>query len=70
MLNDSLAGVLLPVSCRMVVLMLLPQKGDLPDIKCWRSVLLLCSDYKLLSKALANRLCRVIDQVIHPDQTF
>lgn len=35
-----------------------------------RPVSLLCNDYKLLSKALANRLCRVIDQVIHPDQTY
>lgn len=69
-LNDSLAGGLLPVSCRRAVLTLLPKKGDLTDIKCWRPVSLLCSDYKLLSKALANRLCRVIDQVIHPDQTY
>lgn len=48
-LNDSLAGGLLPVRCRRAVLMLLPKKGDLTDVKCWRPVSLLCSDYKLLS---------------------
>jgi len=69
-LNDSLAGGLLQLSCRRAVLTLLPKKGDLTDIKCWRPVSLLCSDYKLLSKVLAYRLTEVIDQVIHPDQTY
>ncbi|XP_053083736.1 uncharacterized protein LOC128317158 [Pangasianodon hypophthalmus] len=69
-LNDSLAGGLLPLSCRRAVLTLLPKKGDLTDIKCWRPVSLLCSDYKLLSKVLANRLAEVMDKVIHPDQTY
>ncbi len=69
-LNDSLARGLLPLSCRRAVLTLLPKKGDLTDIKCWRPVSLLCSDYKLLSKVLANRLAEVMDQVIHPDQTY
>ncbi len=31
---------------------------------------LLCSDYKLLSKTLANRIAGVMDGVIHPDQTY
>lgn len=31
---------------------------------------LLCSDYKLLSKVLAKRLGEVLEQVIHPDQTY
>jgi len=51
-------------------LTLLPKKGDLEDIKCWRPVSLLCSDYKLLSKVLANRLANVMDSVVHPDQTY
>ncbi len=55
-LNESLAEGRLPLSCRRAVLTLLPKKGDLTDIKCWRPVSLLCSDYKLLSKALTNRL--------------
>jgi len=48
-LNESLAEGQLPLSCRRAVLTLLPKKGDLADIKCWRPVSLLCSDYKLLS---------------------
>ncbi|KAL0160802.1 hypothetical protein M9458_044527, partial [Cirrhinus mrigala] len=49
-LNESLAEGQLPLSCRRAVLTLLPKKGDLTDIKRWRPVSLLCSDYKLLSK--------------------
>lgn len=69
-LNESLAKGQLPLSCRRAVLTLLPKKGDLTDIKCWRPVSLLCSDYKLLSKVLANRLAGVMNYVIHPDQTY
>lgn len=69
-LNESLAEGQLPLSCRRAVLTLLPKKGDLTDIKCWRPVSLLCSDYKLLSKTLANRLAGAMDGVIHPDQTY
>ncbi|KAI3375585.1 hypothetical protein L3Q82_003901 [Scortum barcoo] len=52
------------------VLTLLPKKGNLQDIKNWRPVSLLCVDYKLLSKALANRLRGAMEQVIHRDQTY
>lgn len=69
-LNDSLARGLLPISCHRAVLGLLPKKGDLTDIRCWRPVSLLCGDYKLLSKVLASRLAEVMDQVIHPDHTY
>ncbi len=31
---------------------------------------LLCSDFKILSKTLANRLRNVMGQVIHLDQTY
>lgn len=69
-LNESLKEGQLPLSCRRAVLTLLPKKGDLTEIKCWRPVSLLCSEFKLLSKTLANRLSRVIDGVIHSDQTY
>ncbi|KAJ4942903.1 hypothetical protein JOQ06_005415 [Pogonophryne albipinna] len=52
------------------VITLLPKKGNLQDIKNWRPVSLLCVDYKLLSKALATRLGRAVEQVIHRDQTY
>ncbi len=69
-LRASLTEGRLPLSCRRAVITLLPKKGDLTDIKNWRPVSLLCSDYKLLSKVLATRLAGVLDQVIHPDQTY
>ncbi len=69
-LNESLAEGRLPLSYRRAVLTLLPKKGDLTDIKNWRPVSLLCTDYKLLSKTLANRLTEVMEQVIHPDQSY
>ena len=52
------------------MLTLLPKKGDLQQIRNWRPVSLLCSDYKLLSKALANRLKKVMEQLIHRTQTY
>lgn len=69
-INESLNNGKLPLSCRRAVLTLLPKKGDLSEIKNWRPVSLLCSDYKILSKALANRLSGVLEEVIHADQTY
>lgn len=69
-LNESIAEGSLPLSCRRAVITLLPKKGDLHEIKNWRPVSLLCSDLKVFSKTLANRLREVMGQVIHPDQTY
>lgn len=68
--EESFAVGSLPQSCRRAVLTLLPKKGDLQEIKNWRPVSLLCTDYKLLSKVLANRLKKVMDQVVHQTQTY
>lgn len=69
-LNESLLDGVLPLSCRRAVVTLLPKKGDLQEIKNWRPVSLLCSDLKIFSKALANRLKDVMGQIIHFDQTY
>uniref|UniRef100_A0A3Q3B436 Reverse transcriptase domain-containing protein n=1 Tax=Kryptolebias marmoratus TaxID=37003 RepID=A0A3Q3B436_KRYMA len=68
--NESLDTGSLPLSCRRAVIALLPKKGNLQDIKNWRPVSLLCTDYKILSKALAARLGKAMEQVIHRDQTY
>lgn len=60
----------MPMSCRRAVITLLPKKGDLCDVKSWRPVSLLASEYKLLSKVLATRLGKVLEEVIHPDQSY
>lgn len=69
-LNESLLETTLPLSCRRAVITLLPKKGDLQDMKNWRPVSLLCTDYKMLSKALANRLKYVMEEVVHKDQSY
>ena len=68
--NESFKDLVLPISCRRAVITLLPKKGDLLEIKNWRPVSLLCTDYKILSKVLANRLRDVMGEVLHPDQTY
>ncbi|KAL7872663.1 hypothetical protein AOLI_G00117340 [Acnodon oligacanthus] len=54
---------------RRAVIILLPKKGGLQDIKNWRPVSL-CTDLKVFSKALAIRLRDVMGHVIHLDQTY
>lgn len=61
---------LMPKSCQRAVLTLLPKKGDLTLIKNWRPVALLCSEYKLISKCLANRLNKIMHRIIHKDQSY
>ncbi|KAK3537054.1 hypothetical protein QTP70_000286 [Hemibagrus guttatus] len=69
-LRDSIRRGELPLSCRRAVLTLLPKKGDLTHLKNWRPVSLLCTDCKLLSKALASRLTKVMERLIHQDQKY
>ncbi|KAK3562923.1 hypothetical protein QTP86_011448 [Hemibagrus guttatus] len=59
-LRDIVRRGELPLGCRRAVLTLLPKKGDLTHLKNWRPVSLLCTDCKLLSKALALRLTKVL----------
>ncbi|KAK3558072.1 hypothetical protein QTP86_007318 [Hemibagrus guttatus] len=64
---DSVQSGDLPLSCRRAVLTLLLKKGDLTHLMNWRPVSLLCTDCKLLSKALASRLTEVMERLIHQD---
>ncbi|CAM2101090.1 unnamed protein product [Caretta caretta] len=66
---ESLQGGVLPLSCRRAVLALLPKKGDLRNLRNWRPVSLLSTDYKIEAKAISLRLGSVMADVIHPDQT-
>ncbi|KAK2897108.1 hypothetical protein Q8A73_013488 [Channa argus] len=67
---ECLDRVSLPVSCQRAVLSLLPKKGDLALLKNWRPVALLCTDYKVLSRALSNRLKDYLGILVNPDQTY
>ncbi|KAK3506946.1 hypothetical protein QTP70_031704, partial [Hemibagrus guttatus] len=68
-LEESCRERCLHLSSRRAVITLLPKKGDFQDIKNWRPVSLLCTDYKVMSKALANRLRDIMDSVLHEIQT-
>ncbi|CAM2105919.1 unnamed protein product [Caretta caretta] len=67
---ESLQSGVLPLSCRQVVLALLPKKGDLRDLRNWHPVSLLSTDYKMVAKAISLRLGSVMADVVHPDQTY
>lgn len=51
------------------VITLLHKNGDRLLMQNWRPITLLCTDYKIATKAIANRLLSVIDKVTHSDQT-
>ncbi|CAM2112541.1 unnamed protein product [Caretta caretta] len=67
---ESLQSGVLPLSCRRAVLALLPKKGDLRDLRNWRPVSLISTDYKIVAKAISLQLGSVLADVIHPDQTY
>lgn len=51
------------------VISLLFKKGDPTDLGNWRPLTMLCVDYKLLAKVLADRLGTALAHVVHVDQT-
>ena len=59
----------LSVSQRRGIISLVFKKGDRTLLKNWRPITLLTTDYKILTKALANRLQRVMPLIVHTDQT-
>ena len=51
------------------ILTLLYKKGDKSELSNWRPISLLNTDYKILAHVLANRLKKVINNLISNDQT-
>jgi hypothetical protein len=49
------------------MLTLLHKGGDRDNIRNWRPITLLNSDYKIISKLLANRMKPVLSKIIHTD---
>ena len=68
--NDCFARGSLSFSQRTGLITLLYKKHDRLDTKNWRPISLLCTDYKILSKVLTNRLKTVIASVISESQSF
>ena len=66
----SLTNGLLSVEQRRGVITLIPKKDkDRLLLKNWRPISLLNSDYKIITRALANRICQFLPHIIHNDQT-
>ena len=59
----------LPFSQRTSIIALIYKKNEKHFLKNWRPINLLCCDYKILSKAIANRLKEVLDTVLSENQT-
>ena len=67
--REVLSSGRLGASQRTGVIRLLYKKGDRCDLRNWRPITLLTTDYKILAKALPTRLSRDMPTVIHGDQT-
>ena len=67
--NYSFTHGLLPLSQRRGIISLIFKKGDRTRLSNWRPITLLTTDYKILTKALANRLTQVLPSIINSDQT-
>ena len=65
--NYAFNNGLLTVSQRRGTITLLFKKGDCTQLKNWWPVTLLNTDYKILTKALANRLQQVLPLIVNSD---
>ena len=60
----------LSISQRRGIIKLMPKKNSIPFyLKNWRPITLLSCDYKVATKAIANRLKAVLPHIIENDQT-
>ena len=68
-LNENFRLGILTDSQRESLLRLLYKKDDCRYVKNWRPISLLNTDYKLASKVITERLKRVMQAIVHKDQT-
>jgi exonuclease III len=69
-INTGLNRGKLSISQRRGIISLIPKpQKDLEEMKNWRPITLLNQDYKLLTKALANRIQNTLGYIIDDDQS-
>ena len=68
--NESFENGTLSYTQSSAVLTLIHKGKDLPRNKLqnWRPISLTNTDYKILAKCLANRVCKVIEKIVSEDQ--
>ena len=59
----------LPNSQQRALVSLLYKAGDKADLTNWRPLSLLCTDYKIITKTISNRIKNILSIIIHEDQT-
>ena len=67
-LNNCYLAQEMPTSMKTAVVTLIPKKGDSKEIKNWRPVSLLTTDYKILAKIITKRLQEDIENEIATEQ--
>ncbi len=60
---------LMPPSHRKSYIILIFKKGDTTKLANYRPISLLCADFKIITKALANRLKHVLSTILHNSQS-
>ena len=66
--NSAFNNGSLSISQQRGVITLLHKKNEPELLKNWRPVSLLCTDYKILTQVLSNRVSNVISNIVNPDQ--
>jgi hypothetical protein len=69
LVQSSFNSEILPETMRTSIITLIFKKKSRDDICNYRPISLLCSDYKIIAKALAERMKSVLSSVVHKDQT-
>lgn len=68
MINAFRAAGALPKTLNTGLIKLIPKGGDRLETRNYRPLTMLNSVYKVMAKALANRIKDVVGQVVHPKQ--
>ena len=70
MINKAIFNSTLPKTMKLGFIRLIcKNQNGRESLKNWRPISLLCTDYKIVSKVLANRLKSVLENLIDLDQT-
>ena len=60
-----------PTTWKQAIIALIPKQTEkLKSLKYWRPISLLCTDQKILTKILANRLKQILPNIISKEQNY